>query len=340
MDKNIITLSEEDIQYIVRQVLNEGKLARFLGTAALGGALALGGVPTQAQTKDIPLEQIVYYLVDNPQEFEHLSKKEQRYYLKFVEKNPKLYDGLMFLKQKKEEDRINAEKETLRQQEEQKIKEREERIQYYFKKTISPKLIGKNNICVGKDIMPLESLKTYYNNEMNTNGIKSDTDISLEESSFTVSFYLPDKNDTTNVETIQKKIKSNIVSLNCRSEIVKKTNLKGKDIMLRLQDIIKKHQLETGMWEIGYDCNITEYLEGTRIWLEQTVYFSKSQSYRMVINIYVKDGAYKITSFFDGEIGFLGYKPEINNKTIIDHNISEILRIIEDIESPNSDFNF
>ena len=43
MDKNIITLSEEDIKYMVEQVLIEGKLARFLGTAALGGALLLGG---------------------------------------------------------------------------------------------------------------------------------------------------------------------------------------------------------------------------------------------------------------------------------------------------------
>lgn len=59
MDKNIITLSEEDIQYIVRQVLNEGKLARFLGTAALGGALALGGVPAQAQQNVNGLEQTI-----------------------------------------------------------------------------------------------------------------------------------------------------------------------------------------------------------------------------------------------------------------------------------------
>ena len=71
MDKNIITLSEEDIHYIVKEILNEGRLARFLGTAALGGALALGGgVPAQAQKPKISFETLQYFIVDNPQEWE------------------------------------------------------------------------------------------------------------------------------------------------------------------------------------------------------------------------------------------------------------------------------
>lgn len=69
MDKNIITLSEEDIHYIVKEILNEGRLSRFLGAAALGGAL-LSNAP-EVYSQNYPnnsfeqtIEQNSYIIID------------------------------------------------------------------------------------------------------------------------------------------------------------------------------------------------------------------------------------------------------------------------------------
>jgi hypothetical protein len=65
----IIHLSEQDMHYIVKEVLNEGRLSRFLSAAALGGAL-LSNVPA-AYSQNYPnnsleqtIEQNDYIIID------------------------------------------------------------------------------------------------------------------------------------------------------------------------------------------------------------------------------------------------------------------------------------
>ena len=69
MDKNIITLSEEDIHYIVKEILNEGRLSRFLGAAALGGALLSNAPEVYSQnypnnSLEQTIEQNSYIIID------------------------------------------------------------------------------------------------------------------------------------------------------------------------------------------------------------------------------------------------------------------------------------
>ena len=261
MDKNIITLSEEDIHYIVKEILNEGRLARFLGTAALGGALALGGgVPAQAQKPKIPSETLQYFIVDNPQEWEKLDEKSKEMINTFLSK-PQNYSIKRKLESMAFEKKCEHEMEDLKMR----IKQEKENAE---KRDSIDSRIGDNKVLVNDEPIDVNNLINLLNNKFNLDGYTVETNINNNYTVLSKGYKTYENQQSLNININY----SNVIKTNFSKEKMKDMFKHFRDDTIwHWNDIIKYEETTNGILiSMPNKYNGIKYY--TKIYLKDTIF--------------------------------------------------------------------